>query len=270
MIEEQRGATEAEEILESLGFDCLPIIPETVANRISDNSFQLVLEPQPFESDRILGKAIGNVRGALIYINNNIPDRGRYNFTAAHELGHVCMHIMTGIHSSFECGSKEFSNPHNDPKEKEANGFAAGLLMPKNLISALTDGELNWSNLQLISSKCATSLEATYRRFNMLDRTPSALLIHRNGNFRRFVPSRNFYFYIENSPLSPEQKNNCVNINCEPYPSSFEESDPCDWVDPNYRGDTLEIIYSSTISLNDGFTYTLLKYDDDCLADTDY
>jgi hypothetical protein len=174
---------------------------------------------------------------------------------------------MAGINNSFECGNNEFVNPHNDPKEKEANGFAAGLLMPRNLIIPLTDGELNWENINIISKKCETSLEATYRRFNMLYRIPSALVIHKDGTFRRFVASDNFYFFIENSPLSHDQKCLCVDIKSEQYPSDFDESDPCDWINPQHRGDTLKIIYSSSISLNDGFTYTLLTYDDECLEE---
>lgn len=265
MIEEQRGANEAEEILEGIGFDTLPIIPEHVANEINDDSFRLVLESKPFDSQKILGTAIGNNSGALIYINQNITDKGRYNFTTAHEIGHVCMHIMTGIKNSFECSNKIFSNQHSDPREKEANGFASGLLMPKNLIQTLTDGELHWDNINTISKKCGTSLEASYRRYNMIHKTPSALVIHKDGNFQRFVANDNFYFYIERSPLSYEQKSLSTDIKTEQYPSTFEEGDASDWVNPGCRGDTLQRIYSSTISLNDGFTYTLLTYDDECL-----
>lgn len=267
MMEELHGATEAEEILESIEFNCLPIIPDRVVSKISDDSFLIALEPKAFESQDILGKAIGNNNGALIYINKNIPDPGRYNFTAAHEIGHVCMHIMAGITNSFECGSNELNNHQNNPREKEANGFASGLLMPKKLILPLTDGELSWNNMRTISQKCKTSLEATYRRFNMLNKIPSALVIHKDGNFCRFVASDSFYFFIEKTPLSYEQKYLCVDIKNEPYPPNFEESDPDDWINPEYRGDTLTKIYSSTISLNDGFTYSLLTYDDECLED---
>jgi len=266
MINVRRGEAEAEEILESLGFDNLPIRPESVANSINDDSFRLILEHKSFSSPNILGAAVGNSSGALVYINKNIIDHGRYNFTTAHEIGHVCMHIMSGVSSSFECGNNEFFNPHSNPLEKEANGFASGLLMPKKLITPLTNGDINWENIHIIAKKCGTSLEATYRRLSMISRTPSALVIHRMGNFLRFVPSDNFYFYIENSPLSFDQKKLCVDVRNEQcYPSDFEESDPGEWVNPEYRGDTLNTIYSSSISLNDGFTYTLLTYDDDCL-----
>ncbi len=142
MVEERKGALEAEELLEDLGFDTLPITPNQVAASIDCDQFRLVLEEKIFTSDGILGKAEGNNKGALIYVNANITDKRRLNFTAAHEIGHVCMHIMQQKKMSFECGAKELYNPYNDPIEKEANGFASGLLMPRRLISANFNGDI--------------------------------------------------------------------------------------------------------------------------------
>lgn len=268
MIEERKGAAEAEELLETLGFDALPIIPAKVAEAINCDSFKLVLEEQEFASDKILGKALGNDSGALIYVNANIPDSRRLNFTAAHEIGHVCMHIMSQKKMSFECGSKEINNPFNDPIEKEANGFASGLLMPRRLISRHSDGEISWSNLHQVSEICDASLEATYRRITDLEGIPSALIIHRNGTFRRFVAS-NFDFYIDRSPLSYEQKLMAVDIKEEEYPVDFEAVDPSDWVNPISDGICLETLYASTIMLNDGFSYTILTYGEDCMDEAE-
>ena len=270
MIEEQKGSAEAESLLEDLGFDSLPIVPSDVVESISSDDFKVVMETKGFESDKILGKAEGNNRAALIYINANIADTRRFNFTAAHEIGHVCMHIMPQRKMSFECGSKELNNPFDDPIEKEANGFASGLLLPEYLISKLTDGEVHWANIDEISNSCKSSLEATYRRMSVLDKSPSALIIHQNGKFRRFVASRNFDFYIENSPLSPEQKDLCLDIKNECYPNDFKTVDASDWVNPSSKGCTLELIYSSSIILSDGFTYTILTYDEDCFSDAEY
>ena len=206
MIEEQKGAMEAESLLESLGFDALPIIPIDVANSINCDDFRLVMEYQDFRSDKILGKAEGNSKGALIYINQNIPDIGRLNFTASHEIGHVCMHVIPQQKFSFECGKQELSDSYDDPIEKQANGFASGLLIPKRLIKQHSDCDISWKNIHTISQLCGASLEATYRRLSFLERTPSALVIHKDGNFKRFVTSQNFGFYVARTPLSSEQK----------------------------------------------------------------
>ena len=271
MIEEQKGSADAEQLLEDLGFDKLPIVPSEVAESINCEDFRLILEEKDFESDNILGKAEGNSKAALIYVNANIPDKRRLNFTAAHEIGHVCMHIMPQKKLSFECGAKELYNPFDDPIEKEANGFASGLLMPKRLIARLSGGDVNWDNISRLSDICDASLEATYRRINFLYNSPSALIIHKAGKFKRFVPSPNFDFYINTSPLSSEQVEMAVDIKEASYPSNFETVDASDWINPKSRSISLESIYASTVLLNEGFTYTILTYDDDCIAEeTDY
>ncbi len=267
MIEEQKGISEAENTLEDLGIDQLPIVPSEVVNVISSDDFKVVMEVHDFSSEKILGKANGNDSAALIYLNKNIPNKGRFNFTAAHEIGHVCMHIMPQKKMSFECGSKELSNPFNDPIEQQANGFASGLLMPKQLICGLTDGEINWENIHIVSSKCVSSLEATFRRMLLLTKEPFAFVIHHNGKYKRSVRSDNFDFYINNPPLSFYQKELLVDIKDEPYPSDFDEIDASDWVNPQYRGDALESLYVSSIILNEGFSYSLLTYDDDCFSE---
>ena len=270
MIGEQRGAADAESLLEDFGVTKLPIKPEEIAKEISHDSFNLVLESHSFDSDNILGKAVGNERGALVYVNSNIPHGGRYNFTVAHELGHVCMHIMTGMRESFECGSSELSNQYEDPREQEANGFASGLLMPKSLISPLTDGDINWANIRFIEKACETSLEAVFRRMTRIYKEPSALIMHKNGKFWRYVLSDNFAAFINKSPLSKDQKTLCVNGLTEDFPEDFDTVDAMDWVNPRIKNETLESIYSSSISLKNNITYTLLRYDDECFPETEY
>lgn len=267
MIEEQKGIFEAENTLEDLGVDRLPIVPSEIAGLISSKDFEVIMETHDFSSDKILGAAQGNNSKALIYLNKNIPDARRFNFTAAHEIGHVCMHIMPQEKMSFECGSKELSNPFDDPIEQQANGFASGLLMPKQLISGITDGEINWENIHTISSKCASSLEATFRRMLLLSKEPFALVIHRNGAYKRYVASDNFGFFIHNLPLSYDQKELFVDVSEQPYSSDFDEVEASDWVNPQHRGYMLQSLYVSSILLNEGFSYSLLTYNDDCFIE---
>ncbi|MDO8962326.1 MAG: ImmA/IrrE family metallo-endopeptidase [Methylophilus sp.] len=267
MLEVQKGLIEAENILEELGFDQLPINPFDVVDAISTPNFKVIMETHDFSSLEILGKAQGNDSAALIYINKNIPDKGRSNFTAAHEVGHVCMHIMPQKKLLFECGNNELSNSFNDPIELQANGFASGLLMPKNLIKPLSNSDLNWVEIQKISNACSTSLEATFRRLLLMIKEPYALVIHQNGKFQRYVPSENFNFYIQKYPLSSAQKDLIIDVKEEAYPFDFDEVDPCEWVNPESRGYILESIYISSILLNAGITYTLIKYDEDSVVE---
>lgn len=267
MIEEQRGARSAEDLLEELGIESLPVNPFDIAKLVDDPSFRVDFQLVPYDSTSILGKAIGNNSGAIVNINSNIEDEGRINFTAAHELGHVCMHIMHGTKSNFECGSKQFQSSYNDPFEKEANGFASALLMPKRLISSLTDKDINWKNIKLIKDKCKTSLESTFRRMSVIYNECCALIIHKNGEFFRFVSSPSFGAYIERYNLSDEQLKLCADGLNDEFVSDFEESDPADWLNPRINSDTLEKIYTSSVALSNGFVYTLVKYDDECFGE---
>lgn len=272
MNEEQEGIRVAEGLLDAFGMDTLPIIPEVVVQKISCASFKVELMEEDF-SKEVLGKAIGHKSAAIIAVRKSIIPRERYNFTVAHEIGHVCMHIATEKKNEFNCGENEFSSssPHNDPFERQANGFAAGLLMPRTLIRSITDGEMVWGNIATIGKKCGTSLEASFRRLSRLSRMPSAMIIHKNNgaSFSRFISSDNFEHYIKREPLSHDQKVLSVDVKVERFPNCHETVDASDWVDPVKRGVTLEKIYASTIALENGFLYTLLTYDNDCIEDID-
>ena len=269
MIEEKKGITEAEDTLEGLGFDQLPIKPIEVVDAINSDDFKVVMETQNFQSEKILGKAQGNDSAALIYLNKNITDLGRFNFTAAHEIGHVCMHIMPQKIMQFECGTKDVFDPFNNPIERQANGFASGLLMPKYLVSKLVNGDINWNNIRIVSEACSSSLEATFRRNLLLTRDPLALVIHQHGKFKRFVASESFCFFIEKSTLSSTQRDLFIDVKHDEYPSDFDEVDASDWINPVHRGYKLASIYVSSIVLDRGFTYSLLTYDDDCYESED-
>ena len=145
--------------------------------------------------------------------------------------------------------------------------FASGLLLPKYLISNLTDEELTWANIRYVSKRCQASLEAAYRRMSLEHTNPSAFIIHEHGQFKRFVASENFDFYIEKSPLSSSQKDRVVDVDSEGYPEDFEEDDAMDWVNPKSKYWRICTIYSSSIMLKNGYSYTLLTYDDDCMED---
>lgn len=268
-MEEKKGAEEAESLLEDLGFDQLPIDVEQFINAVSDDSFHISLEYHAFSSDQFLGKAAGNEERAGIIVNSKIPDSRRLNFTAAHEAGHVCMHIMPGSSQSFSCGNSELGDYFRDPLERQANGFASGLLMPKRLVKPLTNGDVNWKNIKQISDKCDTSLEAVFRRLSWLENAPVAMVIHQNRHFRRFVPTKPFEFYIHRTNLSVDQLEACIEVSYEAFPAAFDVVDPIDWVTPERNGIRLTQLYASSILLNEGFTYTLLSYDDDSVEEYD-
>ena len=223
--------TKAEHEAESLVFDLglsLPIIPEKVCELISEPEFHVRYVEQSMETDGFEGMSHAIDDGAVIIVNEAINHSGRKLFTAAHEIGHVVMHIQTGIKNSFQCSKKDFSAKTKVDLEKEANEFASSLIMPKSLIGkAVRQNELNWQLIHSIMQDCGTSLEATARRVVNLSDDVCALLIHKDGKMwfpikskrfesaKFFVPMRPFPSGMETSPDFPTDELPDYLLDCE-------------------------------------------------------
>src|SRR5436305_9720798 len=83
--------------------------------------------------DGALVRAKGTPFGAII-VRDSIRESGRKNFTVAHEIGHF---VLPGHEDAdLVCTSAEVGNWSNSAKEfeREANEFAAELLMPEPLV----------------------------------------------------------------------------------------------------------------------------------------
>ena len=71
----------------------------------------------------------------LIQVNGSIEDQeGRYNFTIAHELGHHCLHKETFETMETNGGIMCREQGQKPIAERQADYFAASLLMPRNLV----------------------------------------------------------------------------------------------------------------------------------------
>ena len=95
-----------------------------------------------YEDQNLLGGTL--IDKKVVEINENLSDHeGRMHFTAAHEVGHIVLHVplYTKIHSKDlsqnkiisrkDCG---FEGSKKDPEEWQADKFAAFLLMPTDLM----------------------------------------------------------------------------------------------------------------------------------------
>ena len=65
----------------------------------------------------------------------------RQTFTVAHELGHAKLHMDWAVSDNYKVfwRSPEF-NDRSDPHEKEANAFAANLLVPRSMLDEYYKG----------------------------------------------------------------------------------------------------------------------------------
>jgi len=100
----------------------------------------------------------------------------RQNFTTAHELGHLLLHDQEQLHvdHGFRVRLRDdMSSQGTDEAEREANLFAASLLMPKEFIEADLASEdyfdlLDDGFLQNLARKYGVSAQALVNRLKNL------------------------------------------------------------------------------------------------------
>lgn len=98
-----------------------------------DFSLKMDMDLGMHNGQKVLGKTIIDER--IILIDQSIApatNDPRFAFTLGHEIGHVVLHQQENK-QLFRSTASTFSNKY-DPLEREANYFAAQLLMPSDLV----------------------------------------------------------------------------------------------------------------------------------------
>jgi Zn-dependent peptidase ImmA (M78 family) len=119
--------------------------------------------------------------GTTIIGVNDTHHRHRQRFTVAHEIGHMLLHRQTAIHvDSVEAIFRidlrdERSSLGVDDDEKEANLFAAELLMPGALLKKDLSGprHLNDETIRRLARQYDVSVLAMTYRLTYLDYLPT-------------------------------------------------------------------------------------------------
>ena len=178
---------QAESIVTQLGFDTAPIEPAGVA----DSEAPLLIVRSGDYRGRFDGQLEYNrlKNRFLLFYNTRYDDplsgdhHPRTRFSFAHELGHYFIeshraYLMKGG-SSHGSKSEFFSDL---TIEREADAFAAGLLMPKRLIRPMVNaGELSFSRAKEIAGAFKTSIVSTLIRGVQLSDFPCAVVGVRNA-----------------------------------------------------------------------------------------
>ena len=121
----------ANQTLRKLGIGTLPI-------PISDIAEHLGLRLQSFAlGDEVSGVLVVDGDTGVIGYNSSHP-QVRQRFTIAHEIGHFLLHRSDSTlfidERYFALFRDKKSSQGSDHREREANSFAAALLMPANLV----------------------------------------------------------------------------------------------------------------------------------------
>lgn len=259
---------QAEQLLDDLGFTELPIRPKRICQALSVPEDPVVYKEEPFQSDAILGMAMS---GGIL-VNSNIQNLGRRNFTGAHEIGHLVLHIQTNKKTEFQCNESNIfgSAKNHDKFEREADLFAASLLMPQQLIHPLIlRVDLDWQSISNVASKCETSLLATSKRLVSLAEEPIALVIHQGNTFWQFETSSSFPYFIGRPVLPDTIERPQLNSDKIANDVGWHEADAIDWLDDSSLIDNKEIQYSSIFVSTYKWTMTLLTAEENDDEDDD-
>ena len=163
-----------EELLQLNSIKKAPVNPEKIAKSLG---IEILLKPAEDELCGFLYRGSGNENVVIGVNQNHHPNRRR--FTIAHEIGHFSLHNHQGFHFDSENKSyllklrKTNDDNLNRKEEREANIFAAELLMPRKFVEAdmleYKNADLLFGNeLPRLARKYQVSVRAfTYRLMNL-------------------------------------------------------------------------------------------------------
>ncbi len=124
------ASKEAEQLIKRLGITDLPIDPIEIAE-----SFDIMVKSMPADSG-VSGMLIRKGNEFCIGYATHIENEGFRRFSIAHEIGHYVLpgHVDAVLaHEDIHSSNAGFAT--NDPFEREADIFAASLLMPNDLFT---------------------------------------------------------------------------------------------------------------------------------------
>lgn len=169
------------------------------------------------------------VRGLkkLIVISPDIYYNAQKRFTIAHEIGHLIIHH--GVHF---CRAEDFKMLVNTKtKEKEANRFAAQLLLPRNVvINRLRRGDVSLDMAQELSKLYEISLSSAILRMIELSDENVAIFYQKNNIIQWTMKSTECRSALASGMISSRSLSYLVSLN---NPRQEGYVDPGAWFEDN-------------------------------------
>lgn len=166
------------------------IAPPVEIDKILELHLDLNILWESFNNSSILAGLIPSEK--IVVLNDDLrgefdKNKGRENFTKAHEVGHWVLHIdhsatktdpLPGFARPYEIICRSNSE---DWDERNADKFASCLLMPKGLIAKENTAFNSWNDIYNLAKKYDVSATAMRIRLESL----GYLFIDEGGNFYR-------------------------------------------------------------------------------------
>jgi hypothetical protein len=145
----------------------------------------------------------GVPRGYIV-LSTNIGETTRQRFTLAHELGHYLLPDQQEF--AEPCGRAQIESWDEGlaRPERDANQFAAEVLMPRSIVLPYVRNSPRFSHIEQVARACETSLTASGYRFVELSSFRVAIAWSEAGRLRWYKASDEFIRWIRKGPLAPE------------------------------------------------------------------
>jgi Zn-dependent peptidase ImmA (M78 family) len=132
---------------------------------------------------------------SIVSVDSKIEFPQRKRYVLAHELGHILMHADKD--ASFTDDDSTLDGYKNGPQEKEANDFAAELLMPEELFKASCfKRKFNPDLIRELAEKFNTSLTSIVYRFIDFGNHPIAAFYSKAGKIQYWKKSNDLKYWI--------------------------------------------------------------------------
>jgi Zn-dependent peptidase ImmA (M78 family) len=247
-----KGAPFAKKLRTDLGLASPPFLP-------SEACMRLDYEYQQSNLDGCLGMALSVSGEKAIMVSNKIRERGRINFTAAHELGHLTIPSHAD-QPSYRCTKKSFNlwnGKGADQKEVEANEFAGEWLMPEDLFRrTLANKEPGFDTISALATEFDVSLTAAAIR--LVDLSDEQILLvasDEKGVMKFFRSGKEFPFKLDWGVVPDTYVRGAKTG--KPLPTEFMVVNSDDWLTGN-QPESGEILEYSVKLGNYGTVLTML------------
>lgn len=200
------------ELRKKMGLTAPPFSPQAAFDYLG-----VTYKESPF--DGCLGMTLRMNGNTGVMVSSNIPEEGKKQFTAAHELGHVTIPSHAQI-NTFRCTNNDLMGNSKSPQELEANQFAAEWLMPFEIFKPRCKKlDPGFDNISELGYEFNVTLTAAATRFVEVTDHDVMLVASANGMMKYFRPSRDFPYKLDFGRLPNTYARN--NLSGKPIPEEF-------------------------------------------------
>lgn len=190
-------AEHARNLLNDLGLKRPPVPVEEICSRLEIE----YMYGADIDSEALIIKGCKR-KTPLIAVKSNEQYKTRARFSVAHELGHFC--IPSHLNETYSCSIEDLNNyRENKPAEKEANEFAAELLMPLQWIAqAIKTQDVSMQLIKTLAEEYETSLTSTALKVASHCSDRIAVVYSKSGGVAWFNKAKAFDLHLNTGKLS--------------------------------------------------------------------